>query len=200
MFNSPSGPRMVQETGAMASKGRRSDNSTPSLVPAETPTTDEGWRQAAIQLFDQYGISCPSGWLSDEDEGIFSGDRAKWSHMCHVCHICGDRMVPQIICPSCGHVLCSECTRLATTTAQAKTSRPPAAEERFDSLDTVAVAPGHLEHDREVTETRTTRDDQPPPVDPQTPSALKHPDTSRSERTRSLVGHSSCHLHISGSC
>ena len=183
----------------MAFKGRRSDNSTPSLVPAETPTTDEGRRQAAIQLFDQYGISCPYGWLSEEDEGIFSGDRAKRSHMCHVCHICGDRMVPQIICPSCGHVLCSECTRLATTTTQDKKSSTTV-EERFDSLDSVAVAPGHLEHAREVRETRTTRGAQPPPFDLQTPSPLKHPDTSHSKKTKSLVGHSLCRLHISGSC
>lgn len=84
-----------------------------------TSTTPVGRREAARQLFDQYGISRPSGWLSGDgdDLSLEVDGSSRYRKSQRICHVCGDRIIPQAFCPSCGHPLCGECRRLNSSTS-----------------------------------------------------------------------------------
>lgn len=66
-------------------------------------------RKSARDLYQEYGISRPPGWLSDEEDSDLarSGDG---SHSpptcCHVCHVCAYRTSAPSKCTSCGHHFC----------------------------------------------------------------------------------------------
>ncbi|KAH8894843.1 hypothetical protein GQ53DRAFT_744258 [Thozetella sp. PMI_491] len=75
-------------------------------------TTPTRRREAARELLDQYGISLPPGWLSDEEEDLSrEGDGTpKEEQLWKLCHICGDKIRSGDFCSSCGHPLCRTCT------------------------------------------------------------------------------------------
>lgn len=70
-------------------------------------------RKSARDLYQQYGISQPSGWLSDDEEDsdlVLSGDGSHSPRLrCHVCHVCSHRTSAPSKCTSCGHHFCQEC-------------------------------------------------------------------------------------------
>ncbi|KAK7989496.1 hypothetical protein PG989_009811 [Apiospora arundinis] len=67
-------------------------------------------RKSARELFVQYGVARPSGWLSDEEDLILSGDRnASPRRFCRICHVCSARTWSPSLCSACGHRLCERC-------------------------------------------------------------------------------------------
>ncbi|KAI8952005.1 hypothetical protein F4801DRAFT_577879 [Xylaria longipes] len=79
----------------------------PPLVSSSLRHTPdiERWRSAR-DMFTQYHISRPSGWLSD----IQSGDgNASPRGYCRYCHICSIPTLAPTHCSSCGHRLCEKC-------------------------------------------------------------------------------------------
>lgn len=70
-------------------------------------------RKSARDLYQQYGISQPPGWLSDDEEDsdlVLSGDGSHSPRvLCHVCHVCSHRTSAPSACTSCGHHFCQEC-------------------------------------------------------------------------------------------
>ncbi|ORY69840.1 uncharacterized protein BCR38DRAFT_332235, partial [Pseudomassariella vexata] len=73
-------------------------------------TTDLRRRKSARELFEQHGISRPSGWLSDEEDLSLSGDgNASPRRFCRICHVCSARTWSPTHCASCGHHLCERC-------------------------------------------------------------------------------------------
>ncbi|KAK0737024.1 hypothetical protein B0T21DRAFT_383093 [Apiosordaria backusii] len=92
---------------------RSREISAPSLASfVSGGTSQSGRRIAARELFEQYNISRPS-----EIENIGVGQDPKDTRTrsrkstVTVCHICGDRVRPQLYCPSCGHPLCGRCKK-----------------------------------------------------------------------------------------
>lgn len=84
-----------------------------SLSP-DTPDI-ERWRWAR-DIFSQYNVNRPSGWLSDVDDLFLSGDGnaspQNYSRYCHVCSCRHVRTTPAcapVHCSSCGHRMCSRC-------------------------------------------------------------------------------------------
>ncbi|KAI0866981.1 hypothetical protein F4860DRAFT_12313 [Xylaria cubensis] len=79
---------------------------SPSL--SHTPYT-ERWRSAR-DIFTQYNISRPSGWLSDNEDLSLSGDgNASPRRYCRYCHICSVPTLAPTHCLSCGHRLYERC-------------------------------------------------------------------------------------------
>ncbi|KAI1167924.1 hypothetical protein F5B18DRAFT_338629 [Nemania serpens] len=79
----------------------------PSALPLSHNTPDtERWRSAR-DMFVQYDISRPSGWLSDIS---LSGDgNASPRRYCRYCHVCSTPTWAPAHCSSCGHRLCERC-------------------------------------------------------------------------------------------
>lgn len=78
----------------------------PSSEARSVDTVDR--QRDALEIFEDYGISRPEGWLSEED--------AVDDHDCHrprkkmqVCHSCGEQMKAQRYCGNCGHEACLKC-------------------------------------------------------------------------------------------
>ncbi|KAI0402961.1 hypothetical protein F4802DRAFT_334357 [Xylaria palmicola] len=66
--------------------------------------------RSARNLFQQYNISRPSGWLSDMEGLSLSGDgNASPRRYCRYCHMCSTPTWAPTHCSSCGHRLCSRC-------------------------------------------------------------------------------------------
>lgn len=82
----------------------------------------ERWRSAR-DIFEQYDISRPSGWLSDVEDLSLSGDgNASPRRYCRYCHICSLPTLAPTYCPSCGHRLCEKCKcEVSSGTPQAHT-------------------------------------------------------------------------------
>ncbi|KAI0550249.1 hypothetical protein F4679DRAFT_543535 [Xylaria curta] len=69
----------------------------------------ERWRSAR-DIFTQYDISRPSGWLSDHEGLSLSGDgNASPRRYCRYCHICSVPTLAPTHCSSCGHRLYERC-------------------------------------------------------------------------------------------
>ncbi|KAI0909886.1 hypothetical protein F4823DRAFT_405062 [Ustulina deusta] len=69
----------------------------------------EKWRSAQ-DMFTQYDISRPPGWLSDIEDLSLSGDgNASPRRYCRYCHICSTATWAPTHCSSCGHRLCKRC-------------------------------------------------------------------------------------------
>jgi hypothetical protein len=67
-------------------------------------------RKSARDLFEQYGIARPTGWLSDEEDLSLSGDRnASPRRFCRICHVCSALTASPTHCSACGHRLCEQC-------------------------------------------------------------------------------------------
>ncbi|KAI0195095.1 hypothetical protein EV127DRAFT_178048 [Xylaria flabelliformis] len=92
---------------------------SPSL--SHTPYT-ERWRSAR-DIFTQYNISRPSGWLSDNEDLSLSGDgNASPRRYCRYCHICSVPTLAPTHCSSCGHRLYERCKfEVSSGTPQAHT-------------------------------------------------------------------------------
>ncbi|KAI1426197.1 hypothetical protein F5Y12DRAFT_713436 [Xylaria sp. FL1777] len=79
-----------------------------SPISHNTPD-QEKWRSAR-DMFTQYDISRPSGWLSDIEDLSLSGDgNASPRRYCRHCHICSTPTWAPTHCSSCGHRLCERC-------------------------------------------------------------------------------------------
>ncbi|KAH6693648.1 hypothetical protein F5X68DRAFT_248028 [Plectosphaerella plurivora] len=76
------------------------------------PSTSTLRRRDARDIFDDFGIDRPSGWLSDdEDMGPTTIDGHKSiSTVVRVCHSCGAPVTSRKFCPTCGHSTCVKCT------------------------------------------------------------------------------------------
>ncbi|KAI1085690.1 hypothetical protein F5B20DRAFT_12956 [Whalleya microplaca] len=83
----------------------------PSTSHPSGPAADARRRKSVRELFEQFGIGRPSGWLSDEEDLLLSGDgNASPRRFCRVCHLCSARTWSPMRCSSCGHRLCKKCT------------------------------------------------------------------------------------------
>ena len=69
----------------------------------------EKWRSAR-DMFTQYDVSRPSGWLSDVGDLSLSGDgNASPRRYCRYCHICSTPTWAPTYCSTCGHHFCQRC-------------------------------------------------------------------------------------------
>ncbi|KAF0320754.1 hypothetical protein GQ607_011988 [Colletotrichum asianum] len=68
----------------------------------------------ARDIFEEFGISRPSGWLSDDDEEDFSrhqdGTNSTPRHAGNICHSCGAEVTTRTFCATCGHSVCPQCS------------------------------------------------------------------------------------------
>ncbi|KAI1355752.1 hypothetical protein F5Y01DRAFT_310634 [Xylaria sp. FL0043] len=87
----------------------------PQILPFLSPVLGgtpkrEKWKSAR-DMFTQYDISRPSGWLSDIEDLSLSGDgNASPRRHCRHCHICSAHTWTPTHCSSCGHRLCERCS------------------------------------------------------------------------------------------
>ena len=87
-----------------------SSRCTRSSILSES-SGSEARRESARELFDQYGIVRPPGWLSDEgdDAGASRDGNASPREKCRICHMCSGRVWSSRYCSACGHRLCNRC-------------------------------------------------------------------------------------------
>ncbi|KAI2630513.1 hypothetical protein GGS21DRAFT_205403 [Xylaria nigripes] len=79
-----------------------------SFISHDTPEIEK-W-QSARDIFMQYDISRPSGWLSETDDLSLSGDgNASPRSFYRYCHICSTPTWAPTHCSSCGHRFCEKC-------------------------------------------------------------------------------------------
>ncbi|KAL9944595.1 hypothetical protein ACHAQF_007561 [Verticillium nonalfalfae] len=91
-------------------------------------------RQDARDMFDEFGIDLPEGWLSEDDGVAFAGDGTKSkTDRVRVCHSCGAPVTTNKFCSDCGHSTCVKCTT------------SPANGNADDSTVTVPSYEGHPE-------------------------------------------------------
>lgn len=69
-----------------------------------------GRRQDAMEIFEQYGISRPGGWLSEDGSVILEKSERPPTKVFRVCHSCGEPLASRKYCPHCGHDSCVKCT------------------------------------------------------------------------------------------
>ncbi|KAI0128605.1 hypothetical protein BJ170DRAFT_336053 [Xylariales sp. AK1849] len=105
--SSPSHLRPVISTGQIRGRDVWSSCIDQGTRP---PSTEVRRWQSASELFDQYSIARPTGWLSDEEDLSFSGDgNASNPRFCRICHVCSARNWSPLLCSACGHRLCQRC-------------------------------------------------------------------------------------------
>lgn len=63
-----------------------------------------------MDIFEQYGIPRPEGWLSEEDSGTAEPPEDTRIKTFQVCHSCGAPLSSQRYCIHCGHDSCLKCT------------------------------------------------------------------------------------------
>jgi len=92
---------------------------TGSFASYNTPKVEK-WRSAQ-DMFTQYNIDKPVGWLSDAEALSLSGDgNASPRSYCRYCHVCSTATWAPTFCSSCGHRLCQKCVcEVPGVTAQA---------------------------------------------------------------------------------
>ncbi|KAM5365324.1 hypothetical protein ACJZ2D_011040 [Fusarium nematophilum] len=106
---------------AMLSRHAATDESFPPeplhVPPSPLPSTRDSAtvsscerRQDAMEIFEQYGISRPEGWLSEDGSGIAELPQRNPAKVFQVCHSCGEPLSSQRYCPRCGHDSCVKCT------------------------------------------------------------------------------------------
>ncbi|KAK2017704.1 hypothetical protein LZ32DRAFT_443951 [Colletotrichum eremochloae] len=70
-------------------------------------------RRHARDIFAEFGISRPSGWLSDDEGEDFSrhqdGANSIPRHVFNICHSCGAEVTSRTSCSTCGHAVCPQC-------------------------------------------------------------------------------------------
>ncbi|KAI8671626.1 ATP synthase subunit delta, mitochondrial [Fusarium keratoplasticum] len=81
----------------------------PSTYDSATVSSTER-RRDAMDIFEQYGISRPEGWLSEEDSGTAEPPEDGRVKTFQVCHSCGAPLSSQRYCLHCGHDSCLKCT------------------------------------------------------------------------------------------
>lgn len=91
-----------------------SGNSASSGHSQETEiTTSTLRRRHARDIFAEFGISRPSGWLSDDGEEDFSrhqdGSNSIPAYPNNTCHSCGSVVTSLTFCAACGHSVCPQC-------------------------------------------------------------------------------------------
>ncbi|KAH0443508.1 hypothetical protein CcaCcLH18_00821 [Colletotrichum camelliae] len=92
-----------------------SNNSATSYHSQESELTTSTIRlRHARDIFEEFGISRPSGWLSDDDEEDFSrhqdGTNSTPRHAGNICHSCGAEVTTRTFCATCGHSVCPQCS------------------------------------------------------------------------------------------
>lgn len=119
-------------------------------------------RRSARELFEQHGIARPSGWLSDEEGLVLSGDRnASPRSFCRICHVCSARTWSPRVCSGCGHHLCELClsevseeseeTRVRFPHHPSKTTKDVGA--RYDRPPITTESQGHREQSSGISHT-----------------------------------------------
>ncbi|KAK7951735.1 uncharacterized protein PG986_007463 [Apiospora aurea] len=105
------GPRVTGLRGSFSIEQIRNQPTSGQPVPDQSAMgTVVNHRRSARELFEQYGVARPSGWLSDEEDLILSGDRnASPRRFCRICHICSARTWSPRACSACGHRFCERC-------------------------------------------------------------------------------------------
>ncbi|KAI1189603.1 hypothetical protein F5B17DRAFT_180120 [Nemania serpens] len=83
----------------------------PQTIPSDLPLSHntpaiERWISAR-EMFTQYDISRPSGWLSDISLSV--DGNASPRRYCRYCHVCSAPTWAPAHCSSCGHLLCERC-------------------------------------------------------------------------------------------
>ncbi|KAK1510357.1 ATP synthase [Colletotrichum costaricense] len=118
-----------------------SNNSVSSIHSCGTDMTTSTIRKRhARDIFAEFGISRPSGWLSDDEEEDFSrhrdGTNSIPRHVLNTCHSCGAEVTSRTFCSTCGHAVIEEHIRssssLETTERSKKNQRAPATSVNLD--------------------------------------------------------------------
>lgn len=88
------------------------DPSLPSIPPGDESTSVSscGRRQDAVEIFEEYGISRPGGWLSEDASSLDGHRPSSRLKMLPICHSCRERLASQRLCNTCGHESCLKCT------------------------------------------------------------------------------------------
>ncbi|KAF4981339.1 hypothetical protein FZEAL_2824 [Fusarium zealandicum] len=146
---------------------RDSSSPLPSTHGSVTVSSTER-RQDAMEIFDQYGISRPEGWLSEDDSDVTKTARETKTKVFRVCHSCGAPLSSLRYCSHCGHDSCLKCTGEASeerpdkghnhsTERQREHQQHRNAKDSPKKLDHTAkeLKRGHV-HTKQVT-VRTTR-------------------------------------------
>ncbi|KAJ4268788.1 hypothetical protein NW762_002856 [Fusarium torreyae] len=66
--------------------------------------------QDAMDILEQYGISRPEGWFSDDNLGKPDQTAQAKPMVSRICHSCGNPIACERYCPYCGHDSCLKCT------------------------------------------------------------------------------------------
>ncbi|KAF4964354.1 hypothetical protein FSARC_7721 [Fusarium sarcochroum] len=66
--------------------------------------------QDAMDILEQYGISRPEGWFSDDNLGTTNQIVQKKLTFSQICHSCGNPLGSERYCSHCGHDSCLKCT------------------------------------------------------------------------------------------
>ncbi|KAL0932059.1 uncharacterized protein CTRU02_213012 [Colletotrichum truncatum] len=75
-------------------------------------TTSTIRRRHARDIFEEFGISRPSGWLSDDEEEDLSRNQDGTNSIprhTNVCHSCRAEVTYEAFCATCGHSVCPQC-------------------------------------------------------------------------------------------
>lgn len=138
-------------------------------------------RQDAREIFDEYGITRPEGWLSEANSGgddenrIYHRNNTTYSY--RVCHSCRLPIGTGKECPTCGHDSCIKCT------SEMPLDYPPLP-------DPLAHSPATTPQDPLRTPIRTPRNRSPSPQSVERPG----PQALRKSSTRSRDGGSTPRL------
>lgn len=99
-------------------RGRKTSTSSFVAAPVDDINVK---RKSARDLYQDYGIVQPAGWLSDEKSSDLAQSRdgnhspQAYCHVCHVCHVCSHRTLATSECAACGHQFCQRCDCVRTT-------------------------------------------------------------------------------------
>ncbi|KAF4463366.1 atp synthase delta mitochondrial precursor [Fusarium albosuccineum] len=127
-------------------------------------------RQDAMDIFEEYRISRPSGWLSGDDLGTTRATTEARPRVFQICHSCGAPLSSQRYCSHCGHDSCLKCTGDASNEGSEKKhdhssgrlgEHPTAKQSSKQATQTEREPEQDHVHTREVT-VRTTHAHQAP--------------------------------------
>ncbi|PTB75779.1 hypothetical protein M440DRAFT_1335095 [Trichoderma longibrachiatum ATCC 18648] len=108
-FNDSAGNRADGARSNFKSPMRSRANLRASLPPFRTVhevlDSSKQEQQDALDMFDQYGVSRPEGWLTSEKER----QQAAGVKTVRVCHSCGGYLHTRARCARCGHEFCVKC-------------------------------------------------------------------------------------------
>lgn len=102
----------------------------PSRSQASSSVNSEVRRKDARDLFEEYGVSRPHGWLSEASSGgNHPSQPVSEPHDAKLCHSCHLRVPDRKECSSCGHDGCLKCTKTSPF-------KPPPLEHIVESSST----------------------------------------------------------------